>query len=353
LTDELPLITTVIPTYNRPQLLRRAVKSVLGQTYPHVRVCVYADASGEDTMSALRSLAAEDSRLSFSRNDSRLGIAGNYRFGMQQVQTPYFSLLGDDDVLLPDFYQNALKGFQMHPEAAFSALATVVMYPRDRVAARGLQGWQEGLYLPPAGLQRMLELWPPQLIGVVFKRELIDQIGPLDAETGHALDLDYMYRVAGNFPILISLQSGALWVAHEGSSTVQGPLEGFWPGWVKMIRNLAEDARIPAEVRDFGGRVLTRRIKDLLYIDSGLRGIMTNRCEEVLRSAEILGGEFQEKKKAARLRRLAKIQTHFPPFGKLMSWALAARRGVRRICDAEYRKQGMCYLGYERYLHEC
>ncbi|MEK7713004.1 MAG: glycosyltransferase, partial [Nitrospirota bacterium] len=35
-----PLITTIIPTYRRPKLLRRAIKSALNQTYPHLQVCV-------------------------------------------------------------------------------------------------------------------------------------------------------------------------------------------------------------------------------------------------------------------------------------------------------------------------
>lgn len=44
-----PIITAVIPTYRRPRLLRRAIKSVLAQTYPHFQVCVYDNASGDET----------------------------------------------------------------------------------------------------------------------------------------------------------------------------------------------------------------------------------------------------------------------------------------------------------------
>ena len=42
-TDDLT-ITTVIPTYRRPQLLRRAVASALTQTYPQVRVSIHDNA---------------------------------------------------------------------------------------------------------------------------------------------------------------------------------------------------------------------------------------------------------------------------------------------------------------------
>jgi len=301
-------------------------------------------------MEVLRDLAREDSRVSYQRHGSRLGIAGNYSFGMQHVETPYFSLLGDDDVLLPDFYQKALEGFGKFPEAAFSALATIVMHPRDRVAVLGMREWQDGLHQPPEGLRKMLQLWPPQLIGVVFRRELIEQLGPLDAEVGNAMDLDYEYRVAAHFPYVASREPGAVWVGHSESATVQGSLEGFWPGWLKMIRNLTQDDKIPAEVRDLAAQVLTRRIKDLLYIDSGMRAVMANRCEEAQKSAEILAKEFREEKKAARLRRLVRVQLAFTPFGRLVAWALAGRQKLWKVWDAEYRKQGMCYLAYAKYL---
>ena len=44
-----PLITTIIPTYQRPQLLRCAIQSVLDQTYANFQVCVYDNASGDET----------------------------------------------------------------------------------------------------------------------------------------------------------------------------------------------------------------------------------------------------------------------------------------------------------------
>jgi glycosyltransferase involved in cell wall biosynthesis len=52
-----PLITTIIPTYRRPKLLRRAIKSVLNQTYLHFQVCVYDNASGDETAEVVSELA--------------------------------------------------------------------------------------------------------------------------------------------------------------------------------------------------------------------------------------------------------------------------------------------------------
>lgn len=350
MNHELPQITTVIPTYNRPQLLRRAVRSALRQTYPHIKVCVYADASGEETMEVLKSLAQEDPRVYYQRHDSRLGIAGNYRFGMQHIETPYFSILGDDDVLLPDFYQNAMEEFKKFPEAGFCALAAIVIIPSDRIAVLGSGGWQEGLYSPPEGLRKMLESWPPAWQGVVFRRDLIGQIGLLDAEVGNAVDIDYLYRVAAHFPIMVALQPGAIYVSHAGSATVQASVDGIWPGWLKLIQNLMNDEKVPPETKDLAARTLNLRLKRLLFTDCGWLAVLAGRCGEAQRSAKILKEHFKEEGEAAILRTLARIQLAFPVFGRLVSMTLAARRKLRRIWNADYRRQGELFLLYEPYL---
>jgi glycosyltransferase involved in cell wall biosynthesis len=60
-SDSEPSVTTIIATYHRPKLLRRAIKSVLAQTYPHFQVFVYHNASGDETATVMRKLAKDAS----------------------------------------------------------------------------------------------------------------------------------------------------------------------------------------------------------------------------------------------------------------------------------------------------
>ena len=68
-----PLITTIIPTYQRPKLLRRAIKSVLNQTYPHFQVCVYDNASGDETEAIVQEFIAKDSCIQYFRQEKNWG----------------------------------------------------------------------------------------------------------------------------------------------------------------------------------------------------------------------------------------------------------------------------------------
>src|SRR6516165_1449212 len=97
-------ITTVIPTFRRPTLLGRAIRSVLRQTNRDCAVTVFDNASGDETRDVVAAIAAEDPRVSYHCQSRNVGIVANFISAMQSVQSPYFSVLSDDDVLFPEFF---------------------------------------------------------------------------------------------------------------------------------------------------------------------------------------------------------------------------------------------------------
>src|SRR5437016_10001362 len=99
-----PLIATIIPTYRRPKLLQRAIRSVLNQTYPHVQIRVYDNSSGDETASVVAELAKKDPRVKYHCHSQNIGSFKNFEYGLKQVDTEWFSILSDDDLILPEFY---------------------------------------------------------------------------------------------------------------------------------------------------------------------------------------------------------------------------------------------------------
>jgi len=142
-----PLITTLITTYKRPELLKRAILSALNQTYSHLIVYVFDNASDDETEEMVRNLMLTDSRIRYHRHPINIGMMGNYQFALSQVKTPLFSLLSDDDLLLPWFYETALEGFAKHPDIAFSATSTLVMTSAGQVDYVPMDLWiREGYF---------------------------------------------------------------------------------------------------------------------------------------------------------------------------------------------------------------
>ena len=106
-----PSTTFVAATYNRPEPLQLALRSVLAQDRPDWRVLVVGDACGPDTAAAVA--AFEEPRFRYVNLPERVGDqSGPNSVGMALAETPYVALLNHDDVLLPDHLGLALGTLQ-------------------------------------------------------------------------------------------------------------------------------------------------------------------------------------------------------------------------------------------------
>ena len=107
-------VTALIPTYKRPKLLRRAILSVLNQTHSNLQISVFDNASGDTTEKMVSQLKKNDTRIFYHCHSTNIGALQNFKYAFESVNTPYFSVLSDDDVLAPDFYTNAIEILKSH-----------------------------------------------------------------------------------------------------------------------------------------------------------------------------------------------------------------------------------------------
>lgn len=304
-----PLITTIIPTYRRPKLLCRAIKSVLNQTYPHFQVCVYDNASGDETAKVVDEFAKKDSRVKYYCHPENIGAIKNFNYGMEHVETPFFSFLSDDDILLPEFYQTAMAGFEKYPEAIFSATMTITMDEQGNILHLSGIRWKPGFYQPPDGLLAMLKNGHPTWTGIIFRREVIEEIGILDQEV-YLNDLDFELRIAVRYPFVISMDPGAIFMAKYLSLWDQ--VRFVYPSWSKMIRNLTEDEKISTDIRTCVEQVLAEQLKQRL-LRIGFKSIIRKDFEDTYKAIEILRNRYHLKRKAFFLSTVAKMCKYFPP----------------------------------------
>ncbi len=103
------VLTVVIPTHNRPVLLRRAVDSVLADLPLGAEVLVIDDASEIPAEEVLSDLVSQDGRLRVLRNAGARGAAGARNFGVDQAQGEIILFLDDDDELLANYVARVLQ----------------------------------------------------------------------------------------------------------------------------------------------------------------------------------------------------------------------------------------------------
>jgi glycosyltransferase involved in cell wall biosynthesis len=323
-----PMITTIIPTYRRSQQLKQAVHSVLAQTYPYFQICVYDNASGDETASIITEMAKADSRIKYFCHKENIGAFNNFQFGLKHVETPFFSFLSDDDFILPDFYETALAGFESYQDAMFSATDVIHVGMHGNILKRALETWTPRFYYPPNGLMAILEHGHSEWTGILFRKGIIEVVGLLDQKTGKFSDLDFTLRIAARFPFVVSKRPCAVFDLSESQTRPPYLFDVTWPGVLNMIRNITEDKSLPLDVRSYAERVLLGKFEAELF-ELGVSYLSRGYPIEARKVATLLRDKFGRWARYLALSTM--INTHqYVPFARsVFSSLVACRRNVR------------------------
>lgn len=301
-----PLITTIIPTYRRPVKLRQVILSALHQTYKNIQVCVYDNASGDETASVVSEITKFDSRVKYHCHSENIGSFNNFQFGLKRVDTPYFSFLSDDDLLLPDFYETSISNFESHPDAIFFAGDVFIVGHNDILAPMIHEYWTPGFYQPPDGLRKVLEHRITAWTGILFKKDVTEYIGYLDEETGMYAEFDYIYRISARYPFIVSKHPCAVFDAESSKVktkyrfTTPYTFDSRWPGILKMTKNITDDKNLPIELRSFAEHEILGKFEKNLF-RSSLRYLLWGLSDDSEKCSIVLNEYFGKKFKSVAL----------------------------------------------------
>lgn len=125
----LPLVTILIPTFNRSMLLRQALESALAQTYSNLEIIVCDNASTDDTGKTVGQYTA-DPRLRYVRNTQNIGLVRNWEKGVvKEAKGDWFLILSDDDYLTDtNFISAAIDNAEMDKDIRVVFAAGTVRY---------------------------------------------------------------------------------------------------------------------------------------------------------------------------------------------------------------------------------
>jgi glycosyltransferase involved in cell wall biosynthesis len=301
-----PVITTVIPTYRRAGLLKRAIRSALNQTRSDLIVSVYDNASGDETQAVVDEAAKIDPRVRYFCQPENIGIARNFDYGMRHVETPYFSFLSDDDIILPGFYEEAIGALEWQPSAMLFAAVTIMTNFDGTLAGLTLDTWQPGIYHSPAGLYTMLRVGCPFWTGVVFRRAVASDVGFLDCDTGAAADTDFLLRVAARHSFVVSKRPGAIFFVNPDSVNQRRELSQLWNESARTIHNIKSSDTLPHESRTEALRLFQQRLQRRVF-SHALNAAMRGDQREALEAAGLLESNFPTQAGAAQIKGLVTL----------------------------------------------
>ena len=344
-SDSQPVVSVLMPTYKRPKLLRRAIRGVLNQTYPHLKLCIFDDASGDETSKVVNEFSKDDSRLIYHCNDKNIGAVLNCAQALENARTQYFTFCADDDVLLPQHIELAMEGFKKYPEAGFVSNQIICMDEQRRILHISHLDSPAGLYNSAEGIKLLLKD-PGIITGVVVRKEVLQSGVSLDLDVGMLWDWDFCFQALAKFPLVVTEKQGCIFVTHSASSFVALLGKYEWPGWLKMYQKIVDHPNLGLDTKRDVEFHLKKRLRSLL-VKQGKEAILSENYSLADLSAQTMKDFFDSPRHYYKLKILAFICKLFPPY----RWFLIFTRKVRskkKVFKGSVRYQK--YQGFEKYL---
>jgi len=264
-----PAVSVVVATRHRPELLLRAVTSILGQSYPGELECLVV--FDQSQPAPLPAEIRPGRQLHVLSNTRKPGLAGARNAGITAAAGTVIAFCDDDDTWQPDKLTRQVELLN-RSAADFVACGVRIRYS-DRAVVR----------MPPAqtGFEQLLRdrvtaLHPSTF---VIRRSALDDIGMVDEEIpgSYGEDYDLLLRAARRAPVLAVQQPlvDVLW--HEQSffaerwQTISDALRYMLAKYPALRADSAGQARIDGQIA-FAEAALARRREACRFSWRALRG---------------------------------------------------------------------------------
>lgn len=208
MSNELPLVCICIPTYNAGATIRETLESILAQTYPHLVIHVSDNASADDTLKIVESVA--DARVIIHRHAENIGGEGNFNRCIQLAEGQYTAIFHADDVYEPDMVAKQVAFLEANPLAgAVFTEATTINEAGNVIGEIRLPkgiSFQRGLYDFETMFKAVLQhanffVCPSAMVRTpIYQQEIVRWRGDM---FGSSADLDVWLRIASKHPIAI------------------------------------------------------------------------------------------------------------------------------------------------------
>jgi len=185
MTDTLPLVSIVTPSYNQVQFLEQTIHSVLEQDYPHIEYLVVDGASTDGSVEIIRRYT---DRLAWWASEKDNGQAEAINKGLRRANGAIVAWLNSDDLYLPGAIARAVRVFRSHPEAG-------LVYGDVQAIDEGGQVINLLRY-GDWGLDGLLAFRVIGQPAVFMRRSVLEQAGYLDPSFHFLLDHQLWLRMA-------------------------------------------------------------------------------------------------------------------------------------------------------------
>ena len=234
-----PVVSVIMPTYNRADYLKRSVQSVLDQTFTDFEIILVNNYSTDDTLNVISAFNDDRIKVIDFKNDGIIAKSRNQ--GIKQSVGKYIAFLDDDDLWCPDKLELQIKYLEEHPEfgLVYSNALIIDEHGNRKDLLMDSRQAKTGQVFPDL----LYENFVP-ILTVLMRRELVETNGSLNEDPciRGAEDYEYWLRAALKFDFGYIDEPLALYRVHGEcvSGAVNRPLL-----WQKVRLSFMYNPEVP------------------------------------------------------------------------------------------------------------
>ncbi len=190
-----PLVSVIIPTYNRAHLIGRSIQSVLNQTYLDFEIIVVDDGSTDNTEEVIKVFQEHDKRIRFIRHENNKGAAASRNTGITAAKGEYIAFQDSDDEWFPQKLEKTLNILEAHKNIDFIFSYGKIVKAKEIIGDVGKTPGVNRI----SKKKLMIKLFTYNFIptqGVIVKKEKIIEVGGFDENIYSASDHELWLRLA-------------------------------------------------------------------------------------------------------------------------------------------------------------
>jgi glycosyltransferase involved in cell wall biosynthesis len=193
-----PTVSVIIPTYNRAEMVREAVQSVLDQTYRDHEIVVVDDGSTDNTRAVLEEMSGRCASIRYVYQENRgRSAARNRALGLARGR--YIAFLDSDDLFLPRKLEIQVAEMEKSPQYGMTYCSAICTDEHGKEQVPGYTASASGW------IYRQLAFYVPLTVilpTVMVRAEVMSETGGFDESMERFEDTDMWRRVARRTPVL-------------------------------------------------------------------------------------------------------------------------------------------------------
>ena len=256
----MPVVSVIVPTYNRSEVLQQAIKSVLNQIFGDFELIVVDDGSCDDTEPVVRSIP--DGRIRYIRQ-AHGGRSRARNLGMMEAQGEYISLLDDDDTYFPGKLAAQIRFLSKNKGIDLVASGAQIIDHEGNVLkiARPWINRKNPELLYCLSACRFLTC------SVLFRRQILATLAQwFDPDLSLAEDLDFWIRLA-HAGCRMEWLPEVVCAYHLHNNASFAKSIGYTIACIKLLDGFFKRSDVPESIRDRKNAIYAQR-----YLFASLRG---------------------------------------------------------------------------------